>query len=144
MAKEVTLVKGDEYKTGYVGFSWATFFFGFICPAIRKDWKWMFIMWGVLYIFPYMLTSLIFALLKAVGAINPYDLGTVIILPIVLTILFYYIMVIWMAFIYNKAYTKKFIAQDFRLVNDASAYLLQNAKITVNDTVANNDVTASS
>ncbi len=39
MAKEIMLVKEGIHETGYVGFSWTMFFFGFWVPLVRKDYK---------------------------------------------------------------------------------------------------------
>lgn len=44
MAKEVLLRRGDIIKTGFVGFSWTSFFFGFFVPLFRKDFKTAFIL----------------------------------------------------------------------------------------------------
>ena len=37
--KEITLGKEEEIKIVKIGFSWITFFFGFLVPFYRKDWK---------------------------------------------------------------------------------------------------------
>lgn len=37
--KEITLDKEEEIKIVKIGFSWITFFFGFLVPFYRKDWK---------------------------------------------------------------------------------------------------------
>lgn len=44
MAKEVLLERGSVVKTGFVGFSWTVFFFGFFVPLFRKDFKSAFVL----------------------------------------------------------------------------------------------------
>lgn len=39
MAKEVRLKKEEKIESGYVGFSWTFFIFGFFVPLFRKDFK---------------------------------------------------------------------------------------------------------
>lgn len=38
MARKVKLKRDGLMKTGYVGFSWTTLFFGFFVPIFRGDW----------------------------------------------------------------------------------------------------------
>lgn len=44
MATAVNLKKDSLLRKGFVGFSWTCFFFGFLVPICRGDWKWFFIM----------------------------------------------------------------------------------------------------
>lgn len=44
MASEVNLELNGIPKIGLVGFSWTTFFFGFLVPMLRGDVKWAIIM----------------------------------------------------------------------------------------------------
>lgn len=44
MATVINLRNGSIPKSGVVGFSWTTLFFGFFVPMFRGDWKWCLIM----------------------------------------------------------------------------------------------------
>lgn len=90
MAHSTILFKNSfgEMKTAPVGFSWTSFFFGWIVPVFRADWK-NFAIWLGL--------SILVALLTA-------GLGTIIV-PIV------------QAFIYNKWYIKDLVKAGYTVEN---------------------------
>ncbi|MGF6907363.1 HrgC protein [Fusobacterium sp. PH5-44] len=87
MAQEVNLKKGSLEKTGFVGFSWTVFFFGFFVPLIRGDF-----MWG----------GIMFLINLFTGGI-----GSIV-----------------MAFLYNKIYTEKLLADGWVSADESSTELL--------------------
>jgi hypothetical protein len=104
MAKEVMLLNPATglTKTGYVGFSWTTLFFGFFPPLFRCDFVTFVAAVGIV---------LILALLT-------YGIGASI------------AMFIW-AFMYNRYYTRKLISQGYKLADNPARNALAAAKLGV-------------
>ena len=63
--KEITLSKEEEIKIVKIGFSWITFFFGFLVPFYRKDWKTGWILLAIMAI-SHMMSPLLMFLILAV------------------------------------------------------------------------------
>lgn len=96
MAKEVLLERGNIVKTGFVGFSWTVFFFGFFVPLFRKDFKTTF----VLLFVALLLGS--FTAGAGAGILN-----------------------LIVAFGYNKYYTENLVKLGFSPVDNTSKILLE-------------------
>ena len=90
MAIKINLIRSNEFKQGYVGFSYTTGFFGFFVPLFRGDFKYFGIM---------LLVTLISV------AIAVVSFGFLFFIPIVVTLYF--------AFKYNEFYTKDLISKGF-------------------------------
>lgn len=100
MAKEVLLKRGEIIKTGFVGFSWTVFLFGFFVPLFRKDFKTAFIL---------VVISLILGSVTA-------GLGA-------------WILNLILAFGYNKYYTSNLIKLGFIASNDTTKKMLEQYEI---------------
>ena len=61
--KEITLSKEEEIKIVKIGFSWVTFFFGFLVPFYRKDWNTGWMLLTIMVISHMMLPLLMFLIL---------------------------------------------------------------------------------
>ena len=61
--KEITLGKEEEIKIVKIGFSWVTFFFGFLVSFYRKDWKTGWILLAIMAISHMMSPLLMFLIL---------------------------------------------------------------------------------
>jgi len=98
--KAVLKNSGGLTKQVKVGFSWTTFFFGFLPPLFRGDLKWAVIM------------------LIIEGVLGSFTLG---IGAFVTGIVF--------SFVYNKIYIKELIEKGYQPANDESRALLENSQI---------------
>ena len=131
MASKFTLVRGNEYKNGYVGFSWLTLFFSWWVALFRKDWKWFAIMLLVPNVISFLLHFVLSLIMSVVG-VSDATIDTV-------AALVSWLMVtlpsqIYFGYVYNKKYTEKLIREGFKPVDGASAQLvnvkMDNANIT--------------
>ncbi len=102
----------QEQKEVPVGFSWTYFFFGFMVPLLRGDWKWAiisFIPWAIFF---------------ASGFLQNIPL----LLSIVIGILDFGYLLAWIifAFFYNKLYVKSLIEEGFQALDaEGKQYLNQ-------------------
>ena len=61
MAIEVNLEKYGHKKKGFLGFSWTAFFFNFLVPIFRADFKWFLIfIFPFIFIFPVFVSKFVF------------------------------------------------------------------------------------
>ena len=61
MAIEVNLEKYGHRKKGFLGFSWTAFFFNFLVPIFRADFKWFLIfIFPFIFIFPVFVSKFVF------------------------------------------------------------------------------------
>ncbi len=120
MAKKITLARGDEYKNGYVGFSWSMFFLGAIVPLLRLDWIWVIVLLPSFFFFWGMILGLILS-----GFTTLSETG---ILPVVYATMTH----VGCCYFYNEFYTKKLIIKGFRPVDNDGVSLLRNAGLIVN------------
>ena len=98
MAIEVNLEKYGHKKKGFLGFSWTAFFFNFLVPIFRADFKWF-----LIFIFPF--------IFGALGANLDLDfdnnfIALIFILPALVSKFVF-------PFIYNKFYTKGLIKEGY-------------------------------
>ena len=98
MAIEVNLEKYGHKKKGFLGFSWTAFFFNFLVPIFRADFKWF-----LVFIFPFIFASL--------GASLDLDfdnnfIAFIFIFPVFVSKFVF-------PFIYNKFYTKGLIKEGY-------------------------------
>ena len=84
MAEKVILIKDNMVKEGFVGFSWTTFFFGFLVPLFRKDF----------------IASLGLFVISCVVSFFTYGAGC-------------FVLNIIVAFAYNKYYTENLLKEGF-------------------------------
>ena len=98
MAIEVNLEKYGHKKKGFLGFSWTAFFFNFLVPIFRADFKWF-----LIFIFPFIFGTL--------GAHLDLDfdnnfIAFIFIFPVFVSKFVF-------QFIYNKFYTKGLIKEGY-------------------------------
>ena len=98
MAIEVNLEKYGHKKKGFLGFSWTAFFFNFLVPIFRADFKWF-----LIFIFPFIFASL--------GTSLDLDfdnnfIAFIFIFPVFVSKFVF-------PFIYNKFYTKGLIKEGY-------------------------------
>ena len=98
MAIEVNLEKYGHKKKGLLGFSWTAFFFNFLVPVFRADFKWF-----LIFIFPFIFASL--------GTSFDLDfdnnfIAFIFIFPVFVSKFIF-------PFIYNKFYTKGLIKEGY-------------------------------
>ena len=98
MAIEVNLEKYGHKKKGFLGFSWTAFFFNFLVPIFRADFKWF-----LIFIFPFIFVSL--------GTSLDLDfdnnfIAFIFIFPVFVSKFVF-------PFIYNKFYTKGLIKEGY-------------------------------
>ena len=98
MAIEVNLEKYGHKKKGFLGFSWTAFFFNFLVPIFRADFKWL-----LIFIFPFIFASL--------GTSLDLDfdnnfIAFIFIFPVFVSKFVF-------PFIYNKFYTKGLIKEGY-------------------------------
>ena len=98
MAIEVKLEKYGHKKKGFLGFSWTAFFFNFLVPIFRADFKWF-----LIFIFPFIFVSL--------GTSLDLDfdnnfIAFIFIFPVFVSKFVF-------PFIYNKFYTKGLIKEGY-------------------------------
>ena len=98
MAIEVILEKYGHKKKGFLGFSWTAFFFNFLVPIFRADFKWF-----LIFIFPFIFGTL--------GAHLDLDfdnnfIAFIFIFPVFVSKFVF-------PFIYNKFYTKGLIKEGY-------------------------------
>ena len=98
MAIEVNLEKYGHKKKGFLGFSWTAFFFNFLVPVFRADFKWF-----LIFIFPF--------IFGALGANLDLDfdnnfIAFIFIFPVFVSKFIF-------PFIYNKFYTKGLIKEGY-------------------------------
>ena len=98
MAIEVNLEKYGHKKKGFLGFSWTAFFFNFLVPIFRADFKWF-----LVFIFPFIFVSL--------GTSLDLDfdnnfIAFIFIFPVFVSKFVF-------PFIYNKFYTKGLIKEGY-------------------------------
>ena len=98
MAIEVNLEKYGHKKKGFLGFSWTAFFFNFLVPIFRADFKWF-----LIFIFPFIFASL--------GTSLDLDfdnnfIAFIFIFPVFVSRFVF-------PFIYNKFYTKDLLKQGY-------------------------------
>ena len=98
MAIEVNLEKYGHRKKGFLGFSWTAFFFNFLVPIFRADFKWF-----LIFIFPFIFVSL--------GTSFDLDfdnnfISFIFIFPVFVSKFVF-------PFIYNKFYTKGLIKEGY-------------------------------
>ena len=98
MAIEVNLEKYGHKKKGFLGFSWTAFFFNFLVPIFRADFKWF-----LIFIFPFIFTAL--------GVNLDLDFENIFIFLIFIFPVFVSKFVF--PFIYNKFYTKGLIKEGY-------------------------------
>ena len=98
MAIEVNLEKYGHKKKGFLGFSWTAFFFNFLVPIFRADFKWF-----LIFIFPFIFVSL--------GTSLDLDfdnnfIAFIFIFPV-------FVSKFVLPFIYNKFYTKDLLKRGY-------------------------------
>jgi len=98
MAIEINLEKYGHRKKGFLGFSWTAFFFNFLVPIFRADFKWF-----LIFIFPFIFVSL--------GTSFDLDfdnnfIAFIFIFPVFVSKFVF-------PFIYNKFYTKGLIKEGY-------------------------------
>ena len=98
MAIEVNLEKYGHKKKGFLGFSWTAFFFNFLVPIFRADFKWF-----LIFIFPFIFVSL--------GTSLDLDfdnnfIAFIFIFPV-------FVSKFVLPFIYNKFYTKDLLKKGY-------------------------------
>lgn len=91
---------GGLTKQAKIGFSWTTFFFGFIPALIRGDLKWACIMF----------------VLEAVAGSFTFGIGS-------------WVVAIIFSFVYNKIYIKGLIEKGYKPANEESRDILQQNQI---------------
>ena len=121
MAQKFTVVKGNEYKNAYVGFSWLTFFFSWWVPLFRKDWKWFAIMLLIPNVISFLLIFVLGFVMAAVG-VSDSAIDTVVAwvswLMVTLPSQIYF------GYVYNKKYTEKLMREGFKPVDGAFSQLV--------------------
>ncbi|MFP7492918.1 DUF2628 domain-containing protein [Terribacillus saccharophilus] len=98
--KAVLQNSGGLSKRVKVGFSWTTFFFGFLTPLFRGDLKW----------------AIIIVIIEAVLGSFSFGLGS-------------FVTGIVFSFIYNKIYIKELIEKGYQPADEESRVLLQEREI---------------
>ncbi|RRD22787.1 hypothetical protein [Fusobacterium canifelinum] len=98
MAIEINLEKYGHRKKGFLGFSWTSFFFNFLVPIIRGDFK-----WTLIFIFPYIF--IYFGNFLNLDFDNEFII-IIFAIPIFITKFI-------LPFIYNSSYTKDLLRRGY-------------------------------
>lgn len=114
MARHIPLKSDDGLtKVGYVGFSWTLSFFGILVPLFRKDFK-----WATIYF--------VIALITKAGIKGAAED------PALLAIAAIGLLIhVYLAFTYNKIYTKGLIAKGYKLTGTDTEIAMNQAALGI-------------